>query len=93
MSTLIGQDVGRYHIIEQLGEGGMAMVYKASDNRLERLVAIKFIRKDAISSERLKQMLNRFEREARSLARLIHTNIVGIIDYGEHKGSPYLVME
>jgi serine/threonine-protein kinase len=58
MSILIGQDVGRYQIIEQLGEGGMATVYKASDNCLERLVAIKFIRKDAVSSERLKQMLN-----------------------------------
>ena len=44
MSNLIGQSLGRYHILEQLGEGGMAIVYKAYDTRLERDVAVKVIR-------------------------------------------------
>jgi serine/threonine protein kinase len=71
----------------------MATVYKAFDARLERQVAIKFICRDAVSPERLKQMLSRFEREAKSFAKLTHPNIVEIIDYGEYEGSPYLVME
>ncbi len=92
MSDLIGQSLGRYHILEQLGEGGMATVYKAFDTRLERDVAVKVIRKSAFSSEVLERMLKRFEREAKALARLTHPNIVGVIDYGEFEGSPYLVM-
>ncbi len=92
MSRLIGQSFGRYQILELLGEGGMATVYKAYDTRLERDVAIKVIRRDAFSSDDMDMMLKRFEREAKSLARLSHPNIVGVIDYGEHEGSPYLVM-
>jgi len=93
MSTFIGQDVGRYHIIEQLGQGGMATVYKAFDNRLERQVAIKFIRRDAVMPQQVSQMLKRFEHEAKALAKFAHPNIVRIHDYGEHEGMPYLVME
>ena len=93
MSDLIGQSLGRYHILEQLGEGGMATVYKAYDTRLERDVAIKVIRRGAFPPDELERMLKRFEREAKSLAKLSHPNIVGVIDYGEHEGSPYLVME
>jgi serine/threonine protein kinase len=92
MPSLIGQSLGRYHILEQLGEGGMATVYKAYDTRLERDVAVKVIRKSAFSQEVVERMLKRFEREAKALARLTHPNIVGVIDYGEYEGSPYLVM-
>jgi serine/threonine protein kinase len=92
MSGLIGQNFGRYQILELLGEGGMATVYKAYDTRLEREVAIKVIRRDAFSPDDMEMMLKRFEREAKSLGRLSHPNIVGVIDYGEHEGSPYLVM-
>lgn len=92
MSGLIGQNFGRYQILELLGEGGMATVYKAYDTRLEREVAIKVIRRDAFSPDDMDMMLKRFEREAKSLGRLSHPNIVGVIDYGEHEGSPYLVM-
>lgn len=92
MSNSIGQSIGRYHILEQLGEGGMATVYKAYDTRLEREVAFKFIRKDAFPPEQLERILKRFEREAKALARLTHPNIVSIIDYGDHDGAPYLVM-
>ncbi len=91
--SLIGKDFGRYRILELLGEGGMATVYKAYDTRLEREVAIKVIRRDAFPPEQMTMLLKRFERESKSLARLSHPNIVGVLDYGEFEGSPYLVME
>ena len=90
--NLTGQSLGRYHILEPLGEGGMATVYKAFDTRLEREVAVKIIRMDLFGSSVLKRILARFEREAKSLARLNHSNIVTVIDYGEQDGKPYLVM-
>ena len=92
MADLTGQDIGRYHIVEELGQGGMATVYKAYDTRLEREVAIKVIRMETFGSAVVGQMLKRFEREGKSLAKLMHPNIVPIFDYGEHEGSPYLVM-
>lgn len=70
----------------------MATVYRALDTRLECDVAIKVIRRDAFSKEVFDQVLKRFEREAKTLAKLNHPNIVNIIDYGEFEGSPYLVM-
>ena len=90
MAQLIGQDIGRYHIVEQLGEGGMAQVYKAYDHRLERYVAVKVI---LPSQEQSEMFLKRFEREAKSLAGLSHSNIVRVLDYGEQDGMPYLIME
>lgn len=92
MVDLSGQTVGRYHIIEQLGQGGMATIYKAYDTRLEREVAIKFIRSGAIDPDHYEATIKRFEREAKSLAKLAHPNILQVHDYGEHEGSPYLVM-
>jgi tRNA A-37 threonylcarbamoyl transferase component Bud32 len=92
MPGLIGQSLGRYHILEQLGEGGMATVYKAYDTRLEREVAVKLVRRGAFPPEQLDRILKRFEQEAKALARLTHPNIVGVIDYGEFEGAPYLVM-
>ena len=92
MSGLIGQSLGRYQIVELIGEGGMATVYKARDARLDRDVAIKFIRPEAVPPDQFEIILKRFEREAKSLAGLSHPNIVGVIDYGEHDGLPYLVM-
>lgn len=93
MQSLVGQSLGRYHVLEQLGEGGMAVVYKALDTRLERDVAIKIIRRDAFPPDQLELVLKRFEREAKSLARLSHPNIVKVLDYGEYEGSPYLILE
>jgi len=92
MSNLIGQSLGRYHILEQLGEGGMAIVYKAYDTRLERDVAVKVIRTEKLTIETMGKTLKRFEREAKALAKLTHPNIVPITDYGEHDEKPYLVM-
>jgi len=92
-NNLIGQSLGRYHILEQLGEGGMATVYKAYDTRLERDVALKIIRRGAFPPDMLDQILARFIREAKSLARLSHPNIVKVHDFGDYEGEPYLVME
>jgi len=93
MSNLIGQSLGRYHILEKLGEGGMATVYKAYDTRLERDVAIKVIRRGAFPPEQLERILMRFEQEARLIAKLSHPNIVKLLDYGVYEGSPYHVLE
>ena len=93
MADLSGQYLGRYYLTERLGEGGMAVVYKAYDTRLERDVAVKIIRSGAFPADDLDQVLKRFEREAKALAKLSHPNIVKVHDYGEHEGSPYLVME
>jgi serine/threonine-protein kinase len=70
----------------------MATVYRAFDTRLERDVAIKIIRKEKFGTEAMPRILKRFEREAKALAHLSHPNIVGIMDHGEHDGTPYLVM-
>ncbi len=92
MPDLTGSSIGRYTVLEQLGKGGMATVYKAYDTRLERDVALKIIRKEAFSAEVVDRILQRFEREAKALSRLAHANIVPIIDYGDEDGVPYLVM-
>jgi len=93
MEDLTGKLVDRYQILELLGKGGMAMVYKAYDTRLEREVAVKIIRLEAFPPEELHDVLKRFEREAKALARLSHPNIVKVMDYGEYEGSPFLVLE
>jgi eukaryotic-like serine/threonine-protein kinase len=93
MENLIGRTVDRYQIVEQIGIGGMAVVYKAHDARLDRPVAIKIIRKGRIPEDDLVQLLERFDREARALAHLSHPNIVKVHDYGKFDGVPYFVME
>jgi serine/threonine protein kinase/Tol biopolymer transport system component len=93
MQDFTGKDLGRYHIIEQLGQGGMAQVYRALDTRLQVDVAIKILLTDVFSAQQLEEVLNRFEREARALARLSHPNIVKVTDYGEYEQLPYFVME
>lgn len=92
MSDLIGKSLGRYHILEQIGEGGMATVYKAHDTRLEADVAVKVIRTENLPPNVLERALKRFEREAKALARLTHPNIVKVTDYGEFEGKPYFVI-
>ena len=90
MSDLLGKSLGRYHILDRLGEGGMATVYKASDSNLEREVAVKII---FPSKQQNEKTLKRFEREAKALAQLSHPNIVKVLDFGEQGGLHYLVME
>ena len=93
MENLTGKLVDRYQILELLGKGGMAMVYKTRDIRLEREVALKIIRLEAFPPEQLHDVLKRFEREAKASAGLSHPNIVKVLDYGEYEGSPFLVLE
>ncbi len=90
MTSLVGQSFDRCRILEQLGEGGMAVVYKAYDSHLDRAVAVKVILPGFEQSE---NFLKRFEREAQAIARLTHPNIVRVLDYGHYHGLPYLVME
>ncbi|MBK8906305.1 MAG: protein kinase [Anaerolineaceae bacterium] len=89
MSFEPGSTVGSYRISEKLGQGGMATVYRATHERLDRRVAIKVLQavfKDDDS------FLRRFTREAQVVARLEHPNIVPVYDFAEHEGYPYLVM-
>jgi serine/threonine protein kinase/formylglycine-generating enzyme required for sulfatase activity len=94
MADLIGQVINqKYKIVELLDEGGMAMVYRADDIHLNRTVALKIILKEKFKKEQLEEILQRFDQEAKALAKLAHPNIVPILDYGEFNGSPYLVLE
>ena len=90
MSFNDGENVGPYRIIEQLGQGGMATVYKAYHAALDRYVAIKALH-PAFGEDQ--SFLTRFQREARLVAKLEHPNIVPVYDYSEHEGRPYLVMK
>jgi tRNA A-37 threonylcarbamoyl transferase component Bud32 len=90
MSFKPGENVGPYQIIEQLGQGGMASVYKAYHAALDRYVALKVLHQ-AFNED--STFIGRFQREARVVAKLEHPNIVPVYDYAEHEGRPYLVMK
>jgi len=90
MSFNTGETVGPYRVLEQLGQGGMATVYKAYHASLDRYVAIKVLHQAFLEDP---NFLARFQREARLVAKLEHPNIVPIYDYAEHEGRPYLVMK
>ncbi len=87
--SLEGRTLGRYRLLKGIGQGGMAQVYLAEDERLERQVAIKILPM-ALAKEG--NFLARFEREARSAARLQHPNILPVHDYGQQDGITYLIM-
>lgn len=89
MALAPGAMVGPYRILEELGRGGMATVWKAYHEALERYVAIKVLHPTFTEEE---AFLDRFQQEAKALARLSHPNIVPIHDYSEHERNPYLVM-
>jgi serine/threonine protein kinase len=89
MTISAGENVGPYRVIAQLGSGGMATVFKAYHPALDRYVAIKVLHA-AFKAD--PQFFERFQREARIIAKLEHPHIIPVYDFNEHHGEPYLVM-
>ncbi len=90
MRDLVGQTLGHYRIVEQIGAGGMGVVYRGHDERLDRDVAIKVLAEEVATDP---DRLARFEREARAVAKLNHPNILAIHDFGTEDKVAYAVME
>ncbi len=84
------QRIGKYAIVEELGRGGMGIVYKAYDTALKRIVALKMILDPTRAGP---EIIERFKNEAAAVARLNDPRIISVFEVGEHEGKPYLVME
>ena len=87
------EKIGKYEIKRQIGRGAMGAVFEAYDSVIERRVALKLLRVDVFEPGQMADVRARFKREAHSAGRLSHPHIVTIFDYGEHEGTPYIVMD
>lgn len=86
-TDLVGKTLGQYQLVEKIGVGGLAVVYKAYQSNLERWVAVKMLH------YKEREALIRFQREAQAIARLRHRNIVIVYEYGEENSWPFIAME
>jgi serine/threonine-protein kinase len=89
MTDLVGHNLGQYYVTAQIGKGGMATVYQATQTSMKRTVAIKVLPRTLTHEEKF---LERFYREVQIVASLQHPYILPVYDYGEYDGSPYIVM-
>jgi eukaryotic-like serine/threonine-protein kinase len=87
--NMVGKTLGSYRIIEQIGRGGMAVVYKAYDPALDRYVAIKVLPRYFAHDP---EFVHRFEREAKAIAKLNHPNILPVYSFGHEEDLSYIVM-
>src|SRR5678816_3912591 len=87
---MTGESLGHYRVLEKLGQGGMGVVYKALDTRLDRPVSLKILPPDRVADPERKR---RFIQEAKAASALNHPNIVTIYDIGSHNGVDFIAME
>jgi serine/threonine protein kinase len=89
-SQPVGQVLGHYRILEQIGAGGMGVVYRAHDERLDRDVALKVLPRNSLADEAARK---RFRKEALTLSKLNHANVAQVHDFDTQGGIDFLVME